>query len=139
MSARIAMVGRRIYAASAVCSAVLHGFSLGHVANVTVGLLMIAMIFGCLYCARDIWLRGTVRAWVLVASMNLAMIAIHLPMSLSHHHGGISSASPMPDSLAMTLATALAVVEVTVAAGVLWFRTQSWAPVDAGRYRSKAT
>jgi hypothetical protein len=126
VSARIAMLGRRVYAASAVCSAVLHGISLGHVGNVMAALLMMVMVIGCLYCARDIWLRGTVRAWVLVASMNLAMIAIHLPTSFTHHHGGvISAASPMPDSTAMTLATALAVLEVTVAAVVLFARTRA--------------
>jgi hypothetical protein len=120
------MLGRRIYAASAVCSAVLHGISLGHVSNAMAALLMMVMVIGCLYCARDIWLRGTVRAWVLVASMNLAMIAIHLPMSFTHHHGGgIGAASPMPDSTAMTLATALAVLEVTVAAVVLFARTRA--------------
>jgi hypothetical protein len=126
VSVRIAMLGRRIYAASAVCSAVLHGISLGRVSNVMAALLMMVMVIGCLYCARDIWLRGTTRAWVLVASMNLAMIAIHLPMSFTHHHGGgISPASPMPDSTAMTLATALAVLEVTVAAVVLFARTRT--------------
>lgn len=120
------MLGRRVYAASAVCSAVLHGISLGHVGNVMAALLMMVMVIGCLYCARDIWLRGTVRAWVLVASMNLAMIAIHLATSFTHHHGGvISAASPMPDSTAMTLATALAVLEVTVAAVVLFARTRA--------------
>ncbi|WP_319458322.1 hypothetical protein [Mycobacterium sp. RTGN4] len=126
MSARIAMLGRRVYAASAVCSAVLHAISLGHVSNVMAALLMMVMVIGCLYCARDIWLRGTLRAWVLVASMNLAMIAIHLPMSFTHHHGGgIGAAAPMSDSTAMTLATALAVLEVTVAAVVLFARTRA--------------
>jgi hypothetical protein len=120
------MLGRRVYAASAVCSAVLHGISLGHVGSAVAALLMMVMVIGCLYCARDIWLRGTVRAWVLVASMNLAMIAIHLPMSFTHHHGGgIGAASPMPDSTAMTLATVLAVFEVSVAAVVLYARTRA--------------
>ena len=53
------MLGRRVYAACAVCSAVLHGISLGHVSNVMAALLMMVMVIGCLYCARDIWLRGT--------------------------------------------------------------------------------
>jgi hypothetical protein len=120
------MLGRRAYAVSAVCSAVLHAISLGHVGNVAVALLMVAMIVACLYCARDIWVRGTVRAWVLVATMNLAMIAVHLPMSLAHHHGGaIGATAPMPDSPAMTLATMLALVEVTIAAVVLFARTRA--------------
>lgn len=126
MSARITMVGRRIGAVLAGSSAVLHGLSLGHVTNIAGAVLMIVMIAGCLYCAADLWLRGTVRAWVLVASMNLAMIAIHLPMSSSHHHGGgLTGAVPMPESTAMTLATVVAVVEVVLAAGVLWFRTRA--------------
>ena len=126
MSARIAMVGRRVGAGLAVSSAVLHGLSLGHVANLAVAVLMVAMIAGCLYCAYDLWLRGTVRAWVLVASMNLAMIAIHLPMLSSHHHGGgLTGAVPMPESTAMTLATGVAVVEVVLAAGVLFHRTRA--------------
>jgi len=126
VSARIAMVGRRVGAGLAVSSAVLHGLSLGHVANLAVAVLMVAMIAGCLYCAYDLWLRGTVRAWVLVASMNLAMIAIHLPMLSSHHHGGgLTGAVPMPESTAMTLATGVAVVEVVLAAGVLFHRTRA--------------
>jgi hypothetical protein len=126
VSARIAMVGRRVGAVLAVSSAVLHGLSLGHVANLAVAVLMVAMIAGCLYCAYELWLRGTVRAWVLVASMNLAMIAIHLPMSSSHHHGGrLTGAVPMPESTAMTLATGVAVVEVVLAAGVLFHRTRA--------------
>lgn len=126
MSARIAMVGRRVGALLAISSAVLHGLSLGHVANPAVAVLMVAMIAGCLYCAYDLWLRGTVRAWVLVASMNLAMIAIHLPMSSAHHHGGgLTGAVPMPESTAMTLATGVAVVEVMLAAGVLFARTRA--------------
>jgi hypothetical protein len=126
VSALIAMASRRAGAVLAVGSAVLHGVSLGHVANPAVAVLMIAMIGGCLYCAYDLWLRGTVRAWVLVASMNLAMIAIHLPMSSSHQHGpGRSVGVPMPESTAMTLATGVAVVEVVVAAGVLFHRTRA--------------
>jgi hypothetical protein len=54
------------------------------------------------------------------------MIAIHLPMSFTHHHGGgIGASSPMPDSTAMTLATVLAVLEVSVAAVVLYARTRA--------------
>jgi hypothetical protein len=128
------MLGRRVGAVLAVSSAVLHALSLGHVTNPAVAVMMVAMIAGCLYCAYDLWPRGSVRAWVLVASMNLAMIAIHLPMSASHHHGGggLTGAVPMPESAAMTLATSVAVVEVVLAAGVLWFRSRAWAPVATG-------
>lgn len=129
------MLGRRCYAVTALCSVVLHGILLGHATNPVIALLTVTMMLACLYCARDIWLRGTVRSWVLVAAMNLAMIAVHLPMSSAHHHGGsLDSAAPLPEASAMTLATSLAVVEVVIAAAVLWFRTQGWAPVDADRY-----
>jgi hypothetical protein len=39
--------------------------------------LTVAMAAGCLYCARDLWVRETLRAWILVALMNLTMIAVH--------------------------------------------------------------
>ena len=48
--------------------------------------LLAAMIVACVYCARDLWLRGTLRAWCVVGLMNIAMIAVHLPMP-AHHHG----------------------------------------------------
>jgi hypothetical protein len=70
----------------AACSAVLHGFSLGHVTNPAVMVLMVAMLATCLYCARHLWLHTTIRGWVLAALMNFAMIAIHLPASAAHHH-----------------------------------------------------
>ena len=110
----------------AATSAVLHGISLGHVTNVMAMPVMVVMIAGCLYCARDLWRHGTQRGWVLVASMNFAMIAIHLPMPAEHHHaGGLAAALPAHDSTVMTLATALAAVEVTVAAAALYFRTRA--------------
>lgn len=126
MSTRLAVVGRRACALVAACSAVLHGFLLGHATNVVAAALMVAMAAACVYCARDLWMRGTLRAWVLIASMNLAMIAVHMPLSSGHHHGGgISAGAAVPESTAMTLATTLAVVEVIVAAAVLYFRTRS--------------
>jgi hypothetical protein len=110
----------------AATSAVLHGVSLAHATNVVATVLMVAMIAGCLYCARDLWRRGTQRGWVLVASMNFAMIAIHLPMPAQHHHPtGLGAALPAHDSTVMVLATALAAVEVTVAAAVLYYRTRA--------------
>jgi hypothetical protein len=130
VSTRLGVLGRRAYALLAVCSAVLHGISLGHVTNLAAMALMVAMLAGCLYCARDLWLHGTQRGWVLVALMNFAMIAIHLPASSAHHHGaGLAAAAPMPESTVMTLATALAAVEVTVAAAVLYYRTRALRPL----------
>jgi hypothetical protein len=126
VSQRAAVVGRRACALLAATSAVLHGVSLAHATNVVATVLMVAMIAGCLYCARDLWRHGTQRGWVLVASMNFAMIAIHLPMPAQHHHPtGLGAALPAHDSTVMVLATALAAVEVTVAAAVLYYRTRA--------------
>jgi hypothetical protein len=120
----------------AASSAVLHGISLGHATNAMAMVLMVAMIAGCLYCACDLWRHGTQRGWVLVALMNFAMIAIHLPMPAEHHHApGLAAALPAHDSTAMTLATALAAVEVRAAAVVLYHRTRVLARnVAAGRF-----
>ena len=52
--------------------------------------LLATMIVACLYCARELWRDGTERAWVVVALMNLAMIALHLPAP-AHHHGATSA------------------------------------------------
>ncbi len=90
---------------------------------------MAAMLAACLCCARDLWVRGTLRAWVLVALMNLAMIAVHVPASPPHHHGGgVTAVTPVPHSTVMTLATALAAVEVILAAAVVFHRTRALRP-----------
>ena len=128
MIAGVAILGRRACASLAACSAVLHGLSLVHATISATVVLTVAMLVGCLYCARDLWVRGTLRAWVLVALMNLAMIAIHVPASPGHHshlHGGaVAAAAPAHHSTVMTLATALAALEVVVAAAVVYFRTR---------------
>jgi hypothetical protein len=79
MIGRAAVVGRRACAVVAACSAVLHGFSLVHATSAAATVLTAVMLAGCLFCARDLWVRGSPRAWVLVALMNLAMIALHSP------------------------------------------------------------
>ena len=90
---------------------------------------MLAMLVGCLYCARDLWRNGSVRGWLMVALMNFAMIAIHLPGSAAHHHGaGPAVVAPAHESTVMDAATVLAVVEVTVAAAVLYYRTRALRP-----------
>ena len=88
---------------------------LGHASNVVAGGLLAAMIVACVYCARDLWLRGTLRAWCVVGLMNIAMIAVHMPMP-AHHHG-IHAAAGQQSTL-MGLATAIAAVEVAVAMAV---------------------
>lgn len=116
-----ATLGRRTCAVLAAASTVLHGVMLGHAANPAMAVLMIAMIAVCLFCARDLWLRGTLRTWCIVAVMNLAMVAVHLPAPMHHHDAGAGVGHP---STVVALATALSLVEAGAAAAVLWFRTR---------------
>ena len=95
---------------------------LGHVSNPVWPVLLAAMIAVCLYCARDLWLRGTLRAWCVVGLMNIAMIAVHLPMPVaSPRH---APATTGQQSTLMGLATVVAAVEVLVAMAVLYYRTR---------------
>src|SRR6476619_3484041 len=91
--------------------------------------LLAAMIVACVYCARDLWLRGTLRAWCVVGLMNIAMIAMHMPMP-AHHHGIHASAGQQ--STLMGLATAIAAVEAAVAMAVLYYRTRGNAQLISG-------
>jgi hypothetical protein len=130
MSAATSVLARRACAALALSSAGLHAAMLGHASNVVAGVLLAAMIVACVYCARDLWLRGTLRAWCIVGLMNIAMIAVHLPAP-AHHHGVQAAASPQ--STVMVLATAIAAVEVTVAIAVLYYRTRANAQLVTDR------
>lgn len=130
-----ATLGRRTCAVLAAASAAAHAVMLGHTASPAMAVLMAAMIGACLYCARDLWLRGTLRTWCIVAVMNLAMVALHLPAPVHHHVAGAATAEQQ--SAIMALATALSLVEVGAAAGVLWFRTRRQ-PASA-RYRSTSS
>ena len=69
----------------AAISAGLHGVMLGHAGSAAFAVLIAVMVGACLYCAYELWSSGTMRAWWLVAVMNLAMVAVHLPMSGAHH------------------------------------------------------
>jgi len=95
---------------------------LGHAPGLIVAGLLATMIVACLYCARELWRAGTARAWVVVALMNLAMIALHLPAP-AHHHGAVSAAAPSPSPL-MAVATLVALVEVAAAAAALYVRSR---------------
>ncbi|MCT7657537.1 hypothetical protein [Mycobacterium deserti] len=118
----IGALGRRSCAALAVCSAGLHTAMLGHAANPVAAGLLVVMIVGCLYCARELWREGSVRAWTVVALMNLAMIALHLPAP-AHHHGTVAAAPGQ-----MTAATSVALVEVLIASTVVYVRSRGhWA------------
>lgn len=124
-----AALGRRACAVLAASSAVLHAFSLGHAESTWMLAVSVAMIGACLSCARDLWRRGTTRAWVLVACMNVAMVALHLPMAAGRHaaglhHGPTGMPTAVPVAFPMALATVLAVVEVVAATAVLWQRSR---------------
>ncbi|MBD0324608.1 MAG: hypothetical protein ICV72_14680 [Aldersonia sp.] len=123
-------VGRRACAVLAAGSAGLHAVMLGHAANVATGVVMVGMIVACLYCARDLWQRGTPGVWCLVALMNLAMIAVHLPAPSHHHVTGAVAVGPQ--SSIMALATVISAIEATLAVAVLWFRTRRGAELISG-------
>ncbi|BBY26721.1 hypothetical protein [Mycolicibacterium sediminis] len=119
----VAVTGRRACAVLAVGSAALHGLSLGHAGTPAATALMLVMIATCVSCAYDLWSRGTSRAWVLVATMNVAMVALHMPSASHHHLSGVTvTATPM--GTAMAAATAIAVLEVSIAVGVLYRRSR---------------
>jgi hypothetical protein len=126
VAATSALIGRRACAALAAGSAGLHGVMLGHAPNLGTGALIAMMIAACLYCARDLWVRGTLRGWCVVALMNLAMIAVHLPAP-GHHHTA-ETVTVGQQSTIMALATTLAAVEVAVAAAVLVHRSRGRFP-----------
>ncbi|AGB25602.1 hypothetical protein Mycsm_05411 [Mycobacterium sp. JS623] len=130
VTATSATLGRRACAVLALSSAVLHAAMLGHAPNVVASGLLAVMIAACVYCARDLWLRGTLRAWCVVGLMNIAMIAVHLPMP-AHHHG--MHMGPMAQqSTLMGAATTIAVIEVAVAMAVLYYRTRRHAQLVIG-------
>jgi hypothetical protein len=124
------VLGRRACAVLALSSAALHAAMLGHASNVVAGVLLGAMIVACVYCARDLWLRGTLRAWCVVGLMNIAMIAVHLPMP-AHHHGMHQAAMGQQSTL-MALATTIAAIEVIAAMAVLYYRTRRNAELVIG-------
>lgn len=111
------ILARRACAVLAAVSAGLHAAMLGHASSVVATALLAAMIITCLYCAHDLWCNGSARAWV-VALMNLAMIAVHLPAP-AHQHGAPHVAAPTPSTL-MTVATLLAFTEVVAATAALY-------------------
>jgi hypothetical protein len=111
-------LARRACAALAVASAGLHAAMLGHTSGLIAAGLLATMIVACLYCAAELWRDGSARAWVVVALMNLAMIALHLPVPV-HHHGAPNTAVPEPSTV-MTVATLLALVEIVAATAALY-------------------
>jgi hypothetical protein len=118
-----ALVVRRTAAVLAASSAVLHAVMLGHAGRPALAVLIAGMVGACLYCARELWLSGTSRAWCLVAVMNLAMVAVHLPMTGTHHVAH-PIAAPTAQPTIMTLATVLSMFEVVIAVAILCYRTR---------------
>lgn len=97
---------------------------LGHTTGLALGLFAV-MIVGCLYCAHDLWQRGTPGIWCAVALMNLAMVALHTPTP-AHHHGGGTAADPvLVQPTLMNLTVLLAFTEVVIAGAVLYYCTRN--------------
>lgn len=124
-TATLTTVGRRSCSAIALASAVLHTFSLGASERPVAAVLSVLMIGGCMSCAWDLWRHDTIRAWLTVAVMNLAMIGMHLPASAGHHHSG-GTATPLP--VVMAWATGLALVEAGAATVGLYLKTRGSYP-----------
>ena len=100
----MSVVARRAGAALAAISAALHAVMLGH--------------------------SGNAASAVLVAVMNLAMVAVrHLPVSGSHHVTHVVVEAVVPHSVVMTIAMALSMIEVVVAVAVLCYRSRGNARV----------
>ncbi len=104
----------------------LHGITIVHTETAAAVVVMAAMAVACLYCARELWLGNALRTWVLVAVMNIAMIAMHTPFASGHQHGGVADVATVPlhHSTVMTLATALAAVEAVIATAVVYQRSR---------------
>lgn len=119
-----AVLGRRGCALIAVGSATLHGLMVGHAGSVALAVLVLGMVAACLFCAYELWTSGSLRAWCIVAVMNLGMVAVHWSAP-GHHHGvAVPTAAAMPASTLMTVATTLSVVEAAVATAVLLVRSR---------------
>jgi hypothetical protein len=118
-----AVLGRRACALAAACSAVLHAAMVGDSGNPARAVFIAAMAAACLYCAYELWTRGSLRVWCTVAVMNLAMIGAHLSAPSHHHGAAIGQAVPAPSAL-MTAATLVAIGEVVIATAVLYVRTR---------------
>jgi hypothetical protein len=117
-----AVLGRRASAVLAAFSAGLHALMIGHVDNLAVAGLVVAMVVACLYCARDLWSSGSLRSWCVVAVMSLAMVAIH--WSVPECHPGTVAGSATPASTWMITASSVALAEAAIATAVLFYRTR---------------
>ena len=119
-----AVLGRRVCAALAACSAALHGLMVGDAGNAAVAVLVVGMALACLYCARELWAAGSPRVWCIVAVMNLGMVAVHWSMPGHHHGQAVTVAEASPMSTLMIVATTISVVEAGIATAVLWIQSR---------------
>lgn len=124
-----AVLGRRACALAAICSATLHGLMVGHAGNPALVFLILVMAAACLFCAHELWTAESLRAWCIVAVMNLAMVAVHWSVPTHHHGSGanaavLGAAPAVPASILMTAATVIALAEAAVATVVLWVSTR---------------
>jgi hypothetical protein len=126
LESRTATLGRRGCALLAASSAGLHGVAIPGAGTPAAAVLMSAMVLACLYCARDLWIHGATRTWLLVGVMNLAMIAAHTPRGSGHQHGATARvvADPVDHSSLMSVAMALSAVEAVIATAVLYRRSR---------------
>lgn len=124
VSSTPAVFGRRACAALAVVSAGLHALMVGQAGSLVTAAVMVVMLVVCLFCARDLWQRGSVRAWLMVALMNLGMIAVHWSMP-DCHPGAALLAPGAPPSVLMMTATSVAAVEAAIATAVLYAVSRS--------------
>jgi hypothetical protein len=124
MTAALRMLGRRGCAALAACSAVLHGVFVGHATSAAAVVVIAAMAAVCLYCAYDLWTGGSTRAWVLVATMNIAMVAAHMSTAGHHHGAEVTTTTAVGMPTAMAVATVIAAIEVVAAVAVLYRRSR---------------
>lgn len=97
---------------------------IGHAGSAAATVLIAGMVGACLYCAWELWVSGTTRAWCLVALMNLGMVAVHLPLSGGHHLPREAAEAVAPQSSIMLSATVLSMAEVVIAVAVLCVRTR---------------
>jgi hypothetical protein len=137
-TSRYAVVGRRVCAVLAACSAVLHALMVEHAGNVVIAALIVAMAVACLYCARELWATGSLRIWCVVAVMNLAMVAVHWSMPGHHHGQPVSIGQVAPMSTLMVVATSVSVVEAAIATAVLWVQTRRRAITLTPQWNSAA-
>jgi hypothetical protein len=119
-----AVLGRRTCALVAVGSAAVHGLMLGHAGNPVVAVLVVAMMCACLYCAHELWTAGSLRAWCVVAVMNLGMVAVHWSVPGHHHGAAVVTGAAIPTPTLMTVATTVSLAEAAVATVVLWVQTR---------------